>query len=153
MRVFVGIVAAAFLSSCQASPDPQVSGAWVRLPAVAGRPGAAYFTVRAGSENATLVAVAAKFAVRAEMHESMPDMSTTPPPGAEPPMTMRPLRDLTITANETAEFVPGGRHVMLYDIAPSVKPGEKAPITLSFANGKKIEVQAIIVAAGDPAPR
>ena len=42
---------------------------------------------------------------------------------------------------------------MLFDVSPTLKPGEKAPITLSFADGKTIEVQAIIVGAGDPAPK
>ena len=146
MRAFVAIAAVALVAGCQQAPkDVTADSAWVRLPAVAGNPGAAYFTLRGGSKDAVLLSASAKFAVRTELHESMK--------GHEGMMTMAPVAQVPVPANGTVSFEPGGKHVMLFDLAPSLKPGEKAPMTLTFADGRKIEVQAIIVGAGDPAPK
>ncbi|MCW3848668.1 copper chaperone PCu(A)C [Sphingomonas sp. LB-2] len=146
MRAFGAIAAMAMLAGCQQAPrDVSVDGAWVRLPAVAGNPGAAYFALHGGSKDAILLAVMAKFAVRAELHESME--------GHAGMTSMAPVRQVAVPAGATVTFAPGGKHVMLFDVSPSLKPGEKAPVTLSFADGKTVEVQAIIVGAGDPAPK
>ena len=150
MRGFMGVAApvlmAAMVAGCQQAPrDASVDGAWVRLPAVAGNPGAAYFTLHGGTREGVLLAVTAKFAVRSELHESMK--------GDHGMTTMAPLKQVSFAPGETVAFEPGGRHVMLFDVSPGLKPGEKAPITLSFADGKKVEVEAIVVAAGDPAPK
>ena len=146
MRAFVAIAAVALVAGCQQAPkDASVDGAWVRLPAVTGNPGAAYFTLHGGTKDGVLVAVGAKFAVRTELHESMK--------GDHGMMTMAPLKQVSFAPGETVAFEPGGRHVMLFDVSPTLKPGEKAPVTLSFADGKTITVEAIIVGAGDPAPK
>ena len=146
MRVFWSVAAVAMLAGCQQAPrDAKVDGAWVRLPAVAGNPGAAYFTLHGGTTDGILLTVTAKFAVRSELHESME--------GHGGMMTMAPLKQVSFAPGETVAFAPGGKHVMLFDMATTLKPGEKAPITLTFADGKKIEAEAIIVGAGDPAPK
>lgn len=143
MRLFAGIVAVAMLSACQPA-EIRADGAWVRLPAVAGQPGAAYFTVHGGAKADTLVAVSAPFALRAEMHESMK--------GDHGMMSMAPIRDVAVPAGAAMAFAPGGKHVMLYSVGPNVKPGDTVPLTLAFAGGAKIEVPAKVVGAGDPAP-
>ena len=142
MRVLAGIVALASLSACQPA-ETTVDGAWVRLPAVAGQPGAAYFKIRGGKAD-TLVAVSAPFALRTEMHESMK--------GDHGMMSMAPAKDIAVPAGGTLTFAPGGKHVMLFSVGPNVKPGDTVPVTLSFASGKKIEAPAKVVGAGDPAP-
>jgi copper(I)-binding protein len=144
MRVFAGIVAFASLSACQAA-ETKVDNAWVRLPAVAGQPGAAYFKVQGGKQADTLIAVAAPFALRAEMHESMKSDHGM--------MSMAPVKDIPVPAGGTVTFAPGGKHVMLFSVGPNVKPGDTVPVTLSFAGGKKIETPAKVVGAGDPAPK
>lgn len=144
MRAFPAIVAMAFLvAGCEKPAALAVEDAWVRMPAAAGRPGAAYFTVQGGAQADTLVAVSTPAALRTELHESM---------HAGGAMTMQPLRDVAVPAGGTLAFAPGGKHVMLYDIGPAVKPGQQVPLTLAFAGGKRIEVQARVVGAGDPAP-
>jgi copper(I)-binding protein len=156
MRNLIGIAALALVTACQQAPaELKVDGAWVRLPAVASNPGAAYFTLHGGSEKANLVAVSAKFAVRAEIHESMKhDMANMPDMNmANGAMMMQPVKDVVIQPGDTVTFEPGGKHVMLFDMSTSLTPGRKAPLTLSFADGKRIEIEAIIVGAGDPAPR
>ena len=63
-------------------------------------------------------------------------------------MTMSPLKDIAIPAGGTVALKPGGKHVMLYDIAPTLRAGTTVPLKLSFANGKTIEVVAQVKAAG-----
>ncbi|MBC9033508.1 copper chaperone PCu(A)C [Sphingomonas sp. JC676] len=144
MRIVAGIVAVAFLSACQPA-ETTVDGAWVRLPAVTGQPGAAYFKVQGGKQADTLVAVSAPFAIRAEMHESMK--------GDHGMISMAPVEDIPVPAGGAVAFEPGGKHVMLFSVGPNVKPGDTVPVTLAFASGKKIEAPAKVVGAGDPAPK
>lgn len=151
MRGFAGIIAAAALvAACSQAPkDASASDAWVRLPAVEGNPGAAYFKLDAGSEPVMLLDVGAKFAVRTELHESMAGDHAG---GHGSMMSMKPLKQVAVPAGQSVTFAPGGKHVMLFDVSPQVKAGDKVPLTLALANGKNIEVQASVVGAGDPAP-
>ncbi len=170
MRPLLAPLAAAamLLSGCQQRDKAlEVHEAWVKLPAVPGNPGAAYFTIDGGSEGAVLVKVAAPFALRSEMHESM----AMDAPGGEHmtgmmgehmngqmgdhmagAMTMAPIADVPVPAHGTLAFAPGGRHVMLYDISPDVKPGDSVPLRFEFAQGAPIAIEATVLAAGDPIP-
>lgn len=145
MRLFPGLLALAALSACAPKGELKADGAWVRLPAVAGQPGAAYFTVQGGAAQDTLLAVSTPAALKAELHESMK--------GDHGMMRMAPLKDVAVPAGGKLEFAPGGRHVMLFSIGPAVKPGQKVPLSLSFASGKTLHVDAKVVGAGDPAPQ
>lgn len=130
------------LAACQVQQDVKVDKAWVRLAAVSGNPSAAYFTLTGGAKDATLTAVLAPAATRADMHESMASGGM---------MSMAPIKLVAVRAGDTVTFAPGGRHVMLYGLA-NPKPGGTTPLTLTFANGQRTTVWAKVVAAGDPAP-
>lgn len=139
--IFAVVLAGTVLAGCQQA-ELTVEDALVNLPVVSGRPGAAYFTVKGGSQASSLVAVSSFAAIRAEMHEMKQE-------GAM--MTMAPLKDVAIPAGGRVEFKPGGKHVMLFDISPSVRVGGTIPLRLSFADGKTIEVNAAVRAPGDAA--
>ncbi len=144
MRGFPGIVAAALLlAGCGKPAELGADQAWVRLPAVAARPGAAYFTIRGGAEADTLLAVSTPAALRTELHETVDKAGVK---------SMQPTRDVAVPARGTVQFAPGGRHVMLFDLGPAVKPGTRVPLALAFASGKKLELQATVVGPGDPPP-
>lgn len=130
--------------ACAGPPDLSVDDAWVRLPAVPGRPGAAYFTVHGGPAQRTLVAVSADYALRAEMHESMG--------GPQGMAGMRPLGPVPIPAGEEVRFEPGGRHVMLFGIDAGAKPGMTTLLTLTFRDGSRVYRKARLVGAGEAAP-
>ena len=136
--------AALSLAGCGAKPAAGVDGAWVRLPAVAGRPGAAYFTLKAGQQPLTLLSLKTPAAVRTELHESMKSGSGM--------MTMTPLNEVAVPAGGTTAFAPGGRHAMLFDMNPALKAGGTTTLTLAFADGTTIEAKAAVRGAGDPAP-
>ena len=139
MRSFVmAVMAAVTLAGCEQA-QLGVDDAWVRLPAVSSRPGAAYFTVKGGADATSLLGVSSPAAVRTELHEMKHEGGM---------MTMTPLKDVAIPAGSTVKFEPGGKHVMLYDISPEVRAGGKIPLRLAFANGKTIEVEAELRAPG-----
>lgn len=138
------LMTAAALAGCGGPDRVTVDDAWIRLPAVAGRPGAAYFTLEGGPANATLINVSADIAVRAEMHDSMT---------AAGGMTrMTPLTSVAVPAKTQTAFAPGGRHVMLFDINPKAKAGRIYKLTLNFANGGRIYADAMAAGPADPVP-
>lgn len=120
--------------SAPAAQPPTVSDAWVRLPVVAGRPAAAYFMLMGGKAADRLVSVQAVAPVRAEMHE------TVKKGGA---MSMLPVASVAVAANGHLMFEPGGRHIMLFGLAKSVKPGDRIPLTLKFERGGVVRIAAV----------
>jgi periplasmic copper chaperone A len=137
------LASALLLSSCGPSSIEGVANAEVRLPAAPGRPGVGYFSVTGGAKDSQLMSVSSPKIVRIELHESM-QMGGT--------MQMKPLDSgVSILAGTTVKFSPGGRHAMLFDINPAVKPGAKVPLTFAYADGHKVEVEAVVKAPGDSA--
>lgn len=140
MRAVFGVILAGAVSAGCQQAELGVDDAWVRLPAVQGRPGAAYFTVKGGVEATSLVAVSSPAAIRTEVHEMKHEGGM---------MTMAPVKDVAIAAGARVEFKPGGKHVMLYDLSPEVRAGGTMPLRFAFADGKTIEVNAAVRAAGE----
>ena len=128
------------LVSCGKPKPLYVDHAWVRLAAVPSNPAAAYFTVHGGPTDATLLSVSTDVAIKAEMHESAGGV-------------MKSVNHLAIPAKTAVSFTPGGRHVMLFDVNPGIKPGATITLTFTFANGERILQDAGVIAAGDPAPK
>ncbi|WP_198353315.1 copper chaperone PCu(A)C [Sphingomonas sp. MA1305] len=147
-RQMAGVLAvtmAASLAGC-VKPDPlSMTNAWVRLPAVPGRPAAGYFTLHGGKTPQTVIAANSDVSLRAEMHESAA--------GAGGTATMRPLTSVALPANSDVAFAPGGRHVMLFDVNRAVKPGDRVTLTATLANGARISARATVIAPGAPAPQ
>lgn len=131
------------VSACHHQPAaPHVQGLVVSearlvLPPVKGNPGAAYFTLGNDSNMpATLVSVAVVGARLAEMHETS---------GA----TMGPLAQVRIDPGQQVMFAPGGKHVMVFNLASSLSPGGSGEIVLHFQDGKTATAPLRIAAAGD----
>ncbi|TPG15259.1 copper chaperone PCu(A)C [Sphingomonas oligophenolica] len=137
--------AALWLAGCGGPQQVSVDHAWVRLSAIKTNPAAAYFTIHGGPQDRTLVAVSADAAVKAEMHETMKS--------DEGMSTMEPVAAVPVPAKTEVAFKPGGRHVMLFDVNPGIKPGSALTLTFTFANGERIVERAAVIAAGDPAPQ
>ena len=138
------LLAALALTGCGQSQQLDVRDAWVRLAAVPGRPAGAYFILHGGAADATLVGIATPSARRTEMHESRMTASGG--------MTMDSLPQVRVPAAGDVPFQPMGRHAMLFDVDPAVKPGGTIDLTLTFADGRTVSEAARVVAAGDPAP-
>lgn len=141
MRVAMGLALAALaMAGCSRPRELSVDHAWVRLPAVRAQPAAAYFTLHGGKEDATLIDVSADVAIRSEMHTDMAG-------------GMKRIAAVPVPAGSTTTFAPGARHVMLWGLAPTVKPGGTVTLTFTFGNGERILQDAALVDAGAPAPK
>ena len=139
LTVTLAVSALAFASCGQKETLP-VTDATVRLPAVAGNPGAAYFTVHGGDKDGRLVSISSPQAGRIEMHDVKMEGGM---------MTMTPIDNgLAIPKGATIKFETGGRHAMLFDMTPGLKAGDKVTLTFSFADGRKVSVNAASDAPG-----
>jgi copper(I)-binding protein len=119
-----------------AKPGLTVSDGVLVLPAVKGNPGAAYFALTNGSDEATsLAAVSIDGAGKAEMHETRGG-------------TMAPMNWAQVDAGQTLRFERGGKHVMVFDLADTIKAGGTAEMTLTFSGGDKLSTPLRVEAAG-----
>lgn len=132
----------AFAGCGERRPDAiAVSKAWVRLPAVKGEAGAAYFTIEGGPEGTRLTGVSSPMASRIELHESMEHGGMS---------AMRALRTVEFDYRRRIAFAPGGKHAMLFGINEAVKPGASIPLTFAFDTAPPVTVDAEVRdAAGD----
>jgi periplasmic copper chaperone A len=133
------------LAGCHSrSAEPRVHEAWVRLPAVAGQPAAAYFKIEGGRSDKVLVRMESALAAKTEMHASMKGMDGM--------ATMAPLDHVDVPAGATVAFKPGADHAMLIGLDPAVKPGTAVPIRFGFSDGTTAEAEAKSVSAGEDPP-
>ena len=144
------------LAACDATPQQPpieaaepaghvvtVADAWIRLPAVSGRTASGYFTAEAGAMPETITNVTSPSPGRVEMHESMSSGGLS---------SMKEMEVAPFTADEPLVFEPGGKHLMLFSLDPTVKPGETLALTFTFSRARPVTVDAKVIAAGDPAP-
>ena len=130
------------LQACNAEPTPVTAPSpFVRLPAVPGRPASGYFEVNVNPGQGALTSVSSPQAGRVEMHETMSSGNMT---------SMRPLDRVAVPAGQRLVFAPGGRHLMLYDLAPAVRPGGEVTLVLHFEHGPPVALAARVESAGGP---
>ena len=131
---------AAVLAACsQGEPAVNVTDAVVRLPAVQGNPGAAYFTLRTNRTPMRLLGVSSPQIQRIELHES--EMA-----GGR--MRMGPLQDNSFTAEGVKVFAEGGSHAMLFGIDPAVRAGGTVRINFDFDSAPDVSVDVPVESAG-----
>lgn len=140
---FLALAPMLVLAACGQPVETHVEHGWVRLAAVPSRPAAAYFDLKGGKTDTTLLSVTSPVAIKTEMHETMRQ-------GAG--MSMAPLQQVSLPAKGTVPFAPGGKHVMIFDVNPSIKPGKTMPLIFTFSDGLRIEFDAPVIAAGDTPP-
>jgi copper(I)-binding protein len=137
-------VAACALAACSAAPAKKdgaiaVEQPWVRMPALAGEPGAAYFRLSGGAEGTKLVSVSSPLVRRIELHESMTGGGMA---------SMKKSKDVDFAYDGTITFKPGGRHAMLFGINSAVKPGATLPLTFAFDTAPPVTVAVPVKSAG-----
>lgn len=148
MRQLIAFACLVALTACGEAKDVVVTDSWVRMPAAPGRPAAGYFIITGGATDQTLVAVSSPASSRVELHETM-KMDGQMGAG----MTMKPLAQLRVPAGQAITFAPGGKHLMLFDIAAGAGSGKAFPLTFRFADGRELTVQTRAILAGDPPPQ
>ena len=108
------------------------------LPAVAGNPVAVYFDLENTSDRAISVRRAdVEGAASAELHDYMEYDDTE----------MGSIGVVTLQPGETVSFEPGEKHVMAFELDPSLEAGGKTKVTLTMAGGKTMDFEADILPA------
>ena len=119
----------------------EVSDARLMLPAVEGRPGAIYFEVaNTGERNYAIRRADVEGAGSAELHGSME---------MDGQMMMDSVGQVLVESGGSQSFQPGGFHVMVFDLDPSVQAGTSTDMTLTVVGGKKKTFPVEVRAAGD----
>lgn len=137
-------VALLLLTACGGGhKEPTVDDAWVRLPAVPGRPGAGYFDLTGGATPRRLIAVESQRVKRVELHQSAM---------AGGRMTMRRLDGVDLAPGVTVSFKPEGNHLMMFGIDPALRPGDRLRLSFRYEKGQPTTHDARVVAAGDEGP-
>ena len=160
VHAFVALAAVALaLAGCQGSQEPgaeesatpsgvanapapdgkpgiSASDGRLILPAVPGRPGVAYFSVKnATTAPVELASVHIDGVGEAEMHQTAGG-------------TMTPVDKVEIGPGAEISFAPGSLHVMTFQIDPKLKPGDATELTLTFADRDKTSIPLKIEALG-----
>jgi hypothetical protein len=116
---------------------------WSR-PAVVGTNGVGYMVlVNHGAAPDVLEKVETPLAARVEMHSSSM---------AGGVMSMKKEDRVPIPAGGQATFGPGAYHLMFLGLTKTLKAGDQAPATLSFASGAKLKVVFTVSAGMGPPP-
>ena len=122
------------------APNVSVIEPVIKLPAAPGSPGVLYFTIEQdGGKPGTLAAVHVDGVGRAEMHESKTEGGVT---------SMGTVQSVPFSKGKPAEFKPGGLHVMLFDVASTLKAGKETEVTFTLGNGDKVSTFATVEEAG-----
>lgn len=108
----------------------RVTGAWVR-PGT-GMTGAYLHVYNDGQTDEELIAVRAPSGM-AEIHETQMQNDV---------MRMRPIESITVAAGEMVALEPGSYHIMLMGLETTLVEGDSLALTLVFASGAEIEVEA-----------
>ncbi|MBS0505179.1 MAG: copper chaperone PCu(A)C [Proteobacteria bacterium] len=127
------------LAGCSKKPELSVSEAYVQLSPVRTNPSAAYFTIHGGQQDVSLIEVSTDVAIRSEMHETMSHGSMA---------SMKPVTNVQVPAGSIVKFEPGGKHVMLWNMNPGIRPPKHIQLNLAFSNGQRLQADAAVVAMG-----
>src|ERR1043165_1797298 len=145
MKRLVPMLAAFSVAGCDFAPSAicvTAAAPSVRLPAVPGRPGAGYFEIDGRPGQGDLVSVSSPRIARIEMHESTTRNGVA---------SMRRID--RIAMNGCNRFATAdGRHLMLFGLDPSLRPGGHVPLTFHFERGEPQTFVATVIAAGDEHP-
>ncbi len=142
-RRFLSVALLSLAGCTQPPPALSVDKGYIRLNAVPSRPAVAYFTIHGGTSDVTLLSVSTPVSVKSELHESMNHAGMA---------MMKPIGDFPVRAGSTNVFAPGGKHLMVFDMNPGIKPGRAVKLTFTFSNNQRIDLGVPTIAAGAPAP-
>lgn len=130
---FLTMLCLAFAASAQAQTNSGIEISHPRARATVGTAanGAAYLKiVNHGARDDSLTAASTPAAAKAELHTTLNENGVT---------KMRPLAEVPIKAGASAEFKPGGMHIMLLGLKQPLKAGGGFPLTLTFKAAGAVE--------------
>jgi periplasmic copper chaperone A len=135
-RLVLAACMLACVGVCAAAPGTQegsvqITDAWVRwLPGEL--PAGGYLTlINSGDRPSSLIAASCPDYAEVSLHRSRNVAGTA---------RMMPVHDITVAAHSTLAFAAQGYHLMLLHPSKPLKPGDRVPVTLSFADGSRLTV-------------
>lgn len=139
----VATVAAPALAASYRLGAIEVLQPWSR-PAAKGQTGVGYMVIaNKGAAPATLAGIESPIAARAELHQSVMG------PGGV--MSMKSLPGgVVIPAGGKVDLAPAGIHIMLVGLKQKLELGQKAPLTLVFKDGARLQIQLPVQDKADP---
>lgn len=132
------ILGSTLLASAPARSQVTVDQPWVRATVAAQKVTGAFMTLTAAKDS-RLVGVSTPAAGVVEVHEMkmVDDL-----------MRMRQVTALDLPAGKPVALVPGGYHLMLFQLKQQLKDGDKVPLTLEIEDASKvrstIKVEAVV---------
>lgn len=122
----------------------EVADPWSR-PAAAGMTGVGYMTIKnSGKAPIVLTGASSPLAAKVSLHR------TSMAGGV---MRMAPVSGgLTVPPGGTATLAPAGYHMMLEGLTKPLAVGQRAPLTLTFADGKTMRVELSVQTSVGTAP-
>lgn len=118
--------------------EMKISGAYVPVAPPGAMAHAAYLTLEnTGDVIHSLIGVSATGYAMTHLHESKETDGVA---------VMSMVHQLDIAPGQTVALKPGSLHIMLMRPSGKTAVGDKIPLTLSFANGAEISVEAIVKA-------
>ena len=124
------LVAIASLSACQSDPGPAIAISDVRIlaPMAGSNAGVAYLSIaNNGTAPITISRIRSPQFDRVEMHETLVDDDGI--------ARMQALERVEIPVNEVAEFVAGGKHLMLIGAGPDTAAGSPVTLEIEYNEG------------------
>lgn len=142
-----------------------VKKAWARTSPMQASNGAVYMVLKNPSRSDQVLvgaSVSASVAADAQLHETVMGTTgttmgrgmgsgtassmtaTTMAGGTGSTMTMREVAEITIPADSTVRFEPGGYHIMLMSLTQPLKTGSTVKVTLEFERGKTMTIKATV---------
>lgn len=119
--------------AAEIEPPLRVENTWLReAPPVAPVMAAYGRFCNDNREAITIAALRSDAFERIEMHETVETETTA---------SMRRLNNVVIGPNDCVDFMPGGRHFMLFEPQQPVRAGDMVALTLVFARGDEQTIE------------
>ena len=109
--------------------------ATIRLPLAPGRPGVGYLMLPVRGNRGALVSVTSPRIGRIELHETMSSGGMS---------SMRPLGRIPVRDGQLIAFAPTGRHLMLFEMDPTLRAGDRVLLSFNFERGEPQDVTATV---------
>lgn len=111
-----------------------VSDAYL-FAAPAGGTAGMFFTVDAGPDADTLLAVRSDVATKTDLHETVE---------ADGLREMQPVAGVPVVGGGQVALEPGSYHVMLLETTRALAPGDTVDATAVFSSGRELPVRAVV---------
>ena len=122
-------------------PGVEITDARMILPAIPGDPAVVYFNLANGSQDTlTIRRIDVEGSGRAELHETAE---------VNGEMQMGEAIPFHIEPGDGVSLQPGGRHVMVFDVADDVASAGQTEVTLTMLGGDKHSFAVPVRAAGE----